>query len=192
MNLFDATIITVALSLSVFPTAMTSAIDDCLSVGKSIRMALFYGIIKGGLLALGYWICSTFKHLLADSAFYITFGIFLVLGIKMVFQSIKINPEERRFHVKNSLILIFSAIAINLDGLIAGLAFALQDIHLGQITLMIAFYTFLVSLGAAWYGKKVGRLVFASRIELIGGLILVGYSLFIFMDEMGFINLGSI
>lgn len=107
----------------------------------------------------------------------------------MIFQSTKIELHERRFKLNNSVILFFSAIAVNMDGLIAGLAFAFNDINLSQTVIIIGVFTFLVTLTGTRCGKKVGNMAIASKIELAGGLILVGYSLFILLNKTGIIIL---
>lgn len=184
MNLLEIVLLTMALSLSVFPTAVSSAVEQCLSLSKTIRIGLLFAIYKGGFLALGYWICSTFSHLLWDSRYWISTGIFLILGVKMIFQSMRMSPDERAFKLKNSFILIFGGIAVNIDGLIAGLAFAFSDIHLWEVVIFISLFTFMATVAGALYGKKVGNLLLSSKVEITGGIILSAYAIFIFMNRI--------
>ena len=184
MNLFEVILLTMALSLSIFPTAVSSAVEQCLSLSKTIRIALLFAIYKGGFLALGYWICSAFNHLLWDSRFWISSGIFLILGVKMIFQSMKMSPDERAFRLNNRFILIFSGIAVNIDGLIAGLGFAFSDIHIWKTVLFCSVFTFVVTILGAIYGKKVGNLLTSSKIEITGGIIFAAYAVFIITEKL--------
>jgi len=179
MNLFEIIILTLAISLSVFPTALASNIDSCLSFSKSIKTSLLFALLKGGFLALGYWICSTFSHYFSGPGRWIASGIFLLLAVKMIFQSLKMSPDERAFRLNNNVILFFSGIAVNIDGLIAGLGFAFVVVDFWTLVLFVSLFTFLSAITGIWYGKKVGNLLVASKVELTGGLILLGYVVFV-------------
>lgn len=136
----------------------------------------------GGLMAFGYWLCTLFNHLLNDFRYWIVAGIFLILGIKMIFGSLKSKIADRQFHMNNDLILFFSAIAANINGFIAGLAFAFMKINFAQLVLIITLLTTLVALTGLYYGKKAGSFSIAKKAELTGGLILTGYSIFLLIS----------
>lgn len=185
MNYFELIILSLALSMNVFQVAVSAAIKNCTNIPDVIKISFLLGLFKGGLLALGFWIGTSISHMIWDSRFYIVFGIFLILGIKMIFESIKISPANRSFQLDNTRILILTSLAVNIDGFIAGLAFAFSSVKLGELFLIITALTILVTMAGLFFGRRRGNLYLGSKVELTGGLILLGYSLFLLLEKTG-------
>jgi putative Mn2+ efflux pump MntP len=80
-------------------------------------------------------------------------------------------------------ILLALSIATSIDALAVGLTLYLLTPHLFIAVLMIGVITFLISLAGWEIGSRIGRF-FESRLELAGGLILVGIGLKILLQHL--------
>ena len=75
------------------------------------------------------------------------------------------------------------AIATSIDALAVGISFSALDTNIYTSSLIIMATTFLICLLAILVAHKVGQKL-ADKAELIGGLILVGIGLKIFIEHM--------
>ncbi len=140
-------------------------------------MALFQALMPllGWLAGKGITIyVKNFDH-------WIAFLLLSGLGIKMIYESFskaeinKINPLDLK-------VRIGMAIATSIDALIIGFSFAFLEYKIIASTLIIGFVTFLVSMLGLLFGKKIGTRL-GKRMEIVGGLILIGIGVKILVEH---------
>ncbi|MDP8203737.1 MAG: manganese efflux pump, partial [Candidatus Tenebribacter mawsonii] len=86
----------------------------------------------------------------------------------------------------NNLATVFIlAIATSIDALAVGLSFAVLNIQIIQPVIIIGVITFLLSLLGVYLGGKFGSL-FENKIELIGGIVLIGIGFKILIEHLFF------
>ncbi|MDZ7743123.1 MAG: manganese efflux pump [Bacteroidota bacterium] len=185
MNYLEIIFLSLALSLSVFKLLMNAGIAQCYTASERFRIALVFALFKSLLLLLGYWITSLFSSLIEDSGNIIMMAIFLVLGLKMIFDAIKVKPGERTFQLDHTIILVLIAVAANIDGFIAGIAFAFAGTKILLTSGILFIFSLFVSWNALIYGEKSGNFLMASRVNIAGGFLMLAYALFLFFDNAG-------
>ena len=101
----------------------------------------------------------------------------------MVYESLKNDNEKSTFNPLRISILIGMALATSVDALVVGVSFAFINMNIYWSVLVIATVTFLVSMAGILFGKKVGGRL-GKRMEVIGGLILIGIGLKILLSHL--------
>jgi putative Mn2+ efflux pump MntP len=75
------------------------------------------------------------------------------------------------------------SIATSIDALAAGVTFAFLNISIIEPIILIGLITFGLSFIGVYIGKRVGHL-FESKIEILGGLILIGIGFKILLEYL--------
>ena len=134
---------------------------------------------------IGYYAGNLFVDFMRVYAPWIALALLGFLGIKMILEAYHEKEEAQKcanWHVMN---LLFLAIATSIDVLVTGLLFVPYPEWLYPSVLTIGGITALFSLGGYLVGVFVGKLKI--KMELIGGLVLIGLGIKIWAE--GFFGL---
>ena len=98
-----------------------------------------------------------------------------------------LHPEDEHSAVYRltPALLLVQAVATSIDALAVGVSFAALDVKILPAVSEIALCTFLLSFIAVLLGKRFGKLL-GNKAELLGGVILVGIGLKIFIEHTFF------
>lgn len=185
LNIFELVVLLAALALGLFPNAMAAGVESCMGRLGKLKVAFVFATFKTAFLGLGFFLGSFFSEMVPEAAFWVVVAIFLVLGLKMIFESIRADYLRKSYAVDKTNILFLLAVAVNLDGLIAGMAFGFTTADF-LLLLVLAFgLAMLVSLAGLAYGRIAANLMKGARVGLVGGLILSAYSLFLLLQRSG-------
>ena len=131
----------------------------------------------------GWLLGKQVEQLINNYDHWIAFGLLAILGFKMVYESFKNDVVKSTFNPLRLTILIGMALATSIDALVVGVSFAFINMNIYWSILVIAVVTFLVSMTGILFGKKVGGRL-GKRMEVIGGLILIGIGLKILISHL--------
>ena len=138
---------------------------------------------------IGWAVASTFEEYITAYDHWIAFGLLLLLGGKMIWDSFK--KEEEREEEKALNIgfktLLLMAIATSIDALAVGVTFAFLQVNVWVAIAIIGAITFVLSLIGVAIGAKLGD-KFEKKAEFIGGLILILIGVKILLEHLGVIN----
>ena len=141
-------------------------------------IALIFGLMQGLMPILGYYLGSIFKDYIASYQKWISFGLLLLIGLKMFIEGIKSlrHPDkcdEKKFSYKS---IILQGIATSIDALAVGITLGDFTIDIYTSASTIASITFLVALVGVLIGVNFGKLLKnkSGIADIIGGLILIG------------------
>lgn len=115
---------------------------------------------------------------------YIALGLLLYIGVKMIVECLrgKVEEETRRLTVP---ILLLQGIATSIDALSVGFTIAAYDALTALLaSLIIAAVTFVICMAGLWLGKRFGGVF--RRAEVVGGVILIGIGVEIFVKNIFF------
>lgn len=185
LNTFELVVLLVALAMGLFPAAVAGSMESCLSRTGMLKVAFVFAVFKTAFLAMGFFLGRFFNSMVPEAAFWVVVAIFLVLGLKMIFESVRADFLRRSYILDKTNILLLLAVAVNLDGLIAGLAFGFTTAEFVLLLILAFGLVFLISLAGLFYGRNAAKLMKATRAGLTGGLILTAYSLFLFLQRSG-------
>lgn len=107
----------------------------------------------------------------------------MVIGIKMIYEGIYSsdeNDDRKSFSFRYLLIL---SIATSIDAFAVGVTFAFLNTPIIQPALIIGIVTFALSFIGFYLGKKIGHF-FEGKMEILGGLILIGIGFKILLQNV--------
>lgn len=161
-----------------------SLAQDKLSLVQILRMALFFGLFQAGMSILGWLAGKGFMALIRDIDHWVAFGLLLLIGGGMIYESFSIEKEDvRKTDKTRGLTLIILSLATSIDALAAGLSLAALNILIWIPAAVIGVVAFLMTSLGGSMGPLVGRVV-GRRAELAGGLVLIGIGIKILIDHL--------
>lgn len=195
MLIFEMILLGIALSMDAAAVSMGDGLNEPkMHFKKALLIALFFGLFQSIMPIIGFFLGIGFSNFISKIAPWVALIILSFLGINMIYETIKGEKEEN----KKSLtikVLFFQSIATSIDALAVGVTFIALGMQFHNIesinynlwfsVFIIGILTFLISTISIYIGKKFGMLL-SNKATLIGGLILLGIGLKIFIQGVFF------
>lgn len=179
-------IIFIALALAMDAFAVSIASGVTIKQMK-IHHALIIGAWFGGFQALmplvGWLGGMKLRVFIGGVDHWVAFGLLFFIGSKMVYESFKMESIEKKTDPLDIGVLFVLSVATSIDALAAGLSFAMLDVSIIGPVLVIGAVTFVLSFAGVWIGGRFGHL-FEKKIEIVGGLLLMGVGTKILLDHL--------
>jgi len=173
MDLFTVFFIALGLAMDAFAVSIAFGV---ITKRNRTKKALLLGFMFGGfqmiMPIIGWSAGYTFRSFISNIDHWIAFVLLFFIGIKMIYEALKIEDLEHTETDTTALILLGIAIATSIDALAVGISFAFLQVSIVFPILVIGIITFVLSFLGIFIGNKYGRL-FEKKIEVFGGLILV-------------------
>lgn len=170
MNLIEIIILALALGIDCMVVSFSQGlIFDENKIKNSFTLAAGMGFFQGIMPLAGYYGINLFSNYIENFSRILVFTIFMVLGIKFIFEAFR--PKEN-IKCLNMKCIITLGIATSIDALAAGINLNLTSTLLLKPALIIGIFSFFMSLCGFWF--SVFFKSFPSKImEISGGLILI-------------------
>jgi len=177
MEFFVILLTAVGLAMDAFAVSIVSgAAYKQLRVRHAVRMALFFGSFQAVMPLIGAMAGLTLRRHIETYDHWVAFVLLSAVGGKMIWESFKIEAPGRNVDPSNTLVLLTLSLATSIDALAVGVTLSLLVANLVVAVAVIGSVTFALSYAGVSIGKRFGHF-FESRIEAIGGLILIGLGL---------------
>lgn len=175
---------------------------DCMTVGatdgikekemkkrKIFFIAFMFGLFQGIMPVIGYFIGFSFQKQLEKYIPWIAFTLLSILGIKNIIEWIKDKVKEKkgiqREEKEKSLTFItilLQALATSIDALSIGFVYLNYSIANALLVfLIIGVITFILSVGAIFLGKFVGKFL-EKWASLIAGFVFIAIGVKILLE----------
>jgi len=199
MSIFEILLLGVALSMDAFAVSVSNG----MIYGKSplrtvLACALCFGFFQFLMPLAGYFAGSFFYEQIKAIDHWIAFVLLGFLGFRMVKEAVnemkkekEESPEDHQAPAdakKKSLpfgTLIVQGIATSIDALAVGISLSAFQTGIFKSSSLIGCTTFVLTLPAVFIGKKSGDLL-SDKAQLLGGLILIGIGVKIFVEHVFF------
>jgi putative Mn2+ efflux pump MntP len=179
------TIFAIAISLS-FDTFAVSlsygVVRNRILFRQAVRIALVLAIFQAGLLVVGFFLGSLISDFFRAADHWIALVLLSFLGIRMIVEGIRRKEGEEIRDYGRIISLLTIAVGTSIDAFAVGISFALLNILIWYPAVIIGAVTFLASMTAIRIGKSAGSNL-GSRVEIIGGLILIAIGVKIFLEH---------
>lgn len=176
--------IAVGLAMDTFAVSIvTGAAYKQLHIRHALRMAGFFGGFQAFMPVVGYLAGLTVRQYVSNYDHWIAFGILAAVGLKMIYESFKIKEERRTPNPANLAVVLVLAVATSIDALAVGITLSLITSAIALAVIIIGVVTFGLSFAGVYIGKKFGHF-FEGGIEAIGGLVLIGLGIKIFLQHV--------
>ena len=182
-----ATTLLIAVGLAMDAFAVSISGGATIREGR-VRYALIVGALFGGFQAgmpvLGWLGGVTLASFVGAYGPWIAFLLLALIGGKMIVEAVRGNAESVQFAASMATLLLL-AVATSIDALAVGVTFAVLDTPIFWPAVTIGVVTFALSAAGVLIGSSLDR-VFGRKVEILGGVILIGIGLRILLEHLFF------
>jgi len=167
-------VIALALALSMDAFAVSIGLGTKQATGHGTlawKAGLFFGIFQALMPLIGYIGGKGLLGFIDHYTRYVAFALLVLIGAKMVYESMQESLEEEIQKITNKLMLTL-AIATSIDAMAAGFSLMLLDMNPFLACGLIGLTTFGMSFLGVFVGKLTGSWL-ESKAELLGGVVLI-------------------
>jgi putative Mn2+ efflux pump MntP len=168
----DVVILALALSMDAFAVSIGLGAKHTYNTPSLAIMAgLYFGLFQGVMPLIGYLGGMGVFGWVETYAAWVAFLLLLLVGAKMIYESILGGIEEDMSNITHKVMLVL-AIATSIDALAAGFSLTILDVNPLFACAIIAITTVIFSCIGVFVGAKSGTWL-GSKAELLGGILLV-------------------
>lgn len=176
MGIISVLIIFICICVDNMVTANMSSVN--MSKGNksvfSVKMALCFTAANVLFLGLGYLVSILFfRHWVYFAHNWVAFAFLLLLGIKLMLESIEKSPSFRDEDVRSLRKLIKVSCLIGLNSFLVGYALETMDRAFFPEVLFLLVLTFVLTLVGSHLGSKENKNLLSKKLELAAGIILI-------------------
>jgi manganese efflux pump family protein len=186
MNLLSVLLIAVGLAMDAAAVSISCGMGlRPLRLKPVLAMAFLFGLFQTLMPVAGWLAGLSMRRFFSGVDHWLAFLLLAFIGGRMIREAWSNRscpaPEEGRF--PGPMALLGLAVATSVDALAVGLSFSLLRVSILLPVLLIGLVTFLICLGAAWLGHRLGALI-ARQAEIAGGLVLIVIGIRILLQHL--------
>lgn len=174
INILLILLMILGLSLGIFENSLvTGKALSKINFMQALKVAFILILIQIPVLIAGWFSGEKFEAIVQNYDRWIPLSLLAAIGIKMIFESFKLNSKLQKLKSLTINLLLGIVLAILIDTLLIGMSFAFFNYDLLLILLISTVVSFFAALLGLVLGKKMNK-KFQSQIKIIGGFILIG------------------
>ena len=184
MDFLTITLIALSLAMDCFAVSITSGITiKQLRINHALQIAIFFGSFQALMPVIGWAAGMGLRELISGIDHWIAFALLSTIGLKMIYEANKLAWERKKMNPLNVYVLSMLSIATSIDALAVGVSFAFLKVSVLTSIIIIGTITFILSFFGVFVGNRTGHF-FEKKMELAGGLILIGIGIKILMEHL--------
>lgn len=185
MSFFSILVIAIGLGMDAFAVAVgTAVVLRKPALSSVFRLSFFFGIFQFMMPVAGWSAGQTVSGFIRNYDHWLAFLLLAAIGCKMIFDAFRDDTEKKWSDPTKGLPLIMLSVATSIDALAVGLSLAFLEVAILYPSVIIG----IVAFGMTWvgmvFGERLGR-VFGKKVEMAGGLILLGIGVKILLEHLG-------
>ena len=137
----------------------------------ALKAGLYFGVFQALMPFVGYLGGRGVLGWVEAYAHWIAFGLLLLIGGKMIYESFGEGVEESIAATTHRIMLML-AVATSIDAMAAGFSLTLLAVNPFLACLIIGLTTFAFSWAGIFIGNRSGTWL-ESRAEVFGGVVLI-------------------
>ena len=187
MGIIEIVLIGIGLSMDAFAVSVTNGLCcKYMKLRGALADGICFGLFQGAMPLGGYLLGLSFAKYIKTFDHIIALILLCFIGGQMIREALKKDKDEESSGKLTAKVLLMQGIATSIDALAVGVSFAaLENVNIIFACSVICLITFVISLIGVFAGKKTGTLL-NNKAQLIGGLILVGIGIKIFVEHVFF------
>ncbi|PKP58625.1 hypothetical protein CVT91_08225 [Candidatus Atribacteria bacterium HGW-Atribacteria-1] len=167
-----------------FAVSITSGLTiKHLKINNALKIAIFFGSFQAIMPLIGWSAGLGFRNFISGIDHWIAFGLLCIIGCKMIYESSKMEVNNKKIDPLNVYVLLMLSIATSIDALAVGLSLSFLKVSIALPVIIIGIVTFLLSIFGVYFGNRFGH-YFERKIEMAGGLILIGIGMKILIEHL--------
>ena len=147
------------------------------------RLSFHFGVFQMGMTLLGWLAGSTIAGLINGIDHWVALVLLAYVGINMIISGFHADCETYQADPSKGKTLMMLCVATSLDAMAVGLSMAMINTHVVVPSIIIGVVAAGLSIFGLYAGNKLGE-TFGKRMEILGGLILVGIGLRILITHL--------
>ena len=140
------------------------------------RLAFHFGFFQGAMTLLGWLLGSTIAGFIGSVDHWVALVLLAYVGVNMIRSGLNPHAECYQSNPSKGKTLMILCVATSLDAMAVGLGMAMLRTPVLFPSLVIGVVTAGLSTFGRFAGTQLG-LTFGKRMEILGGLILIGIGL---------------
>jgi manganese efflux pump family protein len=147
------------------------------------RLAFHFGLFQFLMPVIGWAAGVKFAASFAAVDHWIAFALLAFVGGRMLKEGFDPDQEKIADDPSRGLTLLLLSIATSIDALAVGLSLSMLEVSIWYPSVMIGIVTALLSSAAMLIGKRAS-IKTGKRMEMIGGVVLVGIGVKILIEHL--------
>lgn len=187
MNYFQISLIALGLSLNLLTSAVAGGVVlRSSATGRKMLYLCVMILFQALTLAAGLLLGNRIGLVSENHNAIIALSILLIIGIKVLLDSIRSKPESKSFDINDNQVLIMVALAEAFTPLAVGIAIGLMAAGIFSSWLVLLLFQVLAIITGLVAGSFMGEQAFKLRLGPIGGLILLAAAMKLIINVIGF------
>jgi putative Mn2+ efflux pump MntP len=184
MSFPSVLIIAIGLGMDAFSVAIgVGAVSQTVALRPALRLSIYFGLFQTFMPIAGWFAGTTVAHIIAGYDHWVAFGLLACVGGKMILESLRREENVHRTDPTKGWTLILLSVATSIDALAVGLGFAFLQIPILYPSIVIGVVAFTMTMAGMVFGKRLGK-VMGKKVEMAGGIILIGIGVKILMEHL--------
>ena len=184
MNLITIFILSIGLGIDAFSVAIgIGAANTKRSWSPMLRLAAAFGLFQFAMPIAGWLAGQTVVDIISDYDHWIAFALMAYVGGKMIWEGCKNQREEEKADSTRGLPLLLLSIATSIDALAVGFSFSILKVPIVFPATIIGIVCFLMTVIGMMFGKVLEK-IFGKKVEIFGGIVLIGIGIKILIDHL--------
>ena len=187
MTLLTVLFISIGLAMDAFAVSIGLGIKAKNNkLRTALKAAFLFGLFQTFMPVIGWFAGNQFKDLIVNYDHWVAFVILVLIGIKMIYESTRMDKKCEDSSAKDSFVtLLILAIATSIDALAVGVSFSFLNTLITVPVIIIGCVTFVLSFIGVEVGNRLGCYA-KSKAEIFGGVILILLGIKILLEHTYF------
>jgi len=189
MDPFSVLVLAISLGMDAFSVslcgglAISAADASRRRLGSALRAGICFGGFQALMPLLGWLGGQGFRRVISAFDHWVAFGLLLLVGGKMIYEAAKGTDACEPMDLTDPRLLLGLGVATSIDALAVGVSFALLAVDIALPVTVIGVVAAAMSVAGVYLGSMVNGLR-PTRIQFVGGLVLVGIGVRILATDL--------
>ena len=185
MNALTLLGIAVGLAMDAFAVSIGIGLNaQRVSARTTVRLAWHFGLFQFLMPIVGWLAGLSVERWISGIDHWVAFGLLAAIGGHMIYEAVWGDEEERAAKdATRGVSLVVLSVATSIDALAVGLSLALLGVEIWYPAIVIGIVAFVFTAVGLHLGRRFGAL-FGKRMEILGGVILIGIGVRILIDHL--------
>lgn len=184
MGLVEIALIALGLAMDAFAVALAAGASGRSGGARAaFRLSFHFGLFQFLMPVAGWYGGTLVASRIAPVDHWIAFGLLAFIGGRMIRSSLGGPENTRTTDPSRGWSLLALSLATSVDALAVGLSIALLRVSVWLPAAVIGIVAAAMTLAGIKLGHRLG-LQFGKRMELLGGVVLVGIGFKILLEHL--------
>jgi putative Mn2+ efflux pump MntP len=185
MNPFALLGLAVGLAMDAFAVSIGVGLTAQQVSGRTtFRLAWHFGLFQFLMPVVGWLAGLSVERWISGIDHWVAFALLVAIGGHMIYEAVYGDEEVRGARdATRGVSLVVLSVATSIDALAVGLSLALLGVEIWYPAVVIGIVAFLFTAAGLHLGRRFGALL-GRRMEVLGGIILIGIGLKILADHL--------